>query len=148
MWVQVVPKIGDVIPVARLIVAFDALPIARWGPLFHVLCLERPGLQLRWRPMGFPKAAGSILAGADVGLFVAPPAEAGLSAVTLERSAMVVIMAVGHRLARYDELTVADVIAEPFPGGATLHPQWLAFWTLDAQRGRPARRIDDVENAE
>jgi hypothetical protein len=53
---------------------------------------------------------GSILAGADDGLLVAPPPEVGLSAVTLEQSRMVVIMAVGHRLARYDELTV-DVSA-------------------------------------
>jgi hypothetical protein len=128
--------------VARLIVAFDALPLARWGALFHVLCLERPGLQLRWRPMGFPKAAGSILAGADVGLFVAPPAEAGLSAVTLKRSAMVVIMAVGHRLARYDELMVADVIAEPFVGGAAASAVACVLGARRAARapGAPRRR--------
>jgi DNA-binding transcriptional LysR family regulator len=139
----------DIVCVDRLRVVFDALPLARWGPVFQVLCLERPDVCLEWRPIGFPTSERSLLESADVGLFVAPPREAGLSALTLETSQMVVTMAVGHRLAQSDELSVADILDEPFPGGPNHHPEWRAFWTLDEQRGGPPESTDDdVDNAE
>jgi hypothetical protein len=49
----------------------------------------------------------------------------------------------GHRLAGHDELCVAHVLGEPFPGGPRLHPEWVAFWTLDAHRGGPPISTDD-----
>jgi DNA-binding transcriptional LysR family regulator len=133
----------------RLTVAFDALPFARWGPLFQVLCIEQPGVCLEWLAVGFPTRERLLLEGADVGLFVAPPQEAGLSALTIEASQMLVLLAVGHRLGRHHELRVADIIDEPFPGGPDLHSQWRAFWTLDEQRGGPPTLTDDrVQSAE
>jgi DNA-binding transcriptional LysR family regulator len=60
-----------------------------------------------------------------------------------------VVVAAGHRLAHHDELSVADILEEPFPGSPSLHPKWTAFWTLDAQRGGPPRVTnDDVATAE
>lgn len=131
-------------------VAFDArLPHARWGPLFHVFRLERPNVGLDWRPVGFPMPGCPLLDGADVGLFLQPPHEDDLCALTLDASPMVVVMAVGHRLSHHDGLEVADVLDEPFPGGPNLHPEWSAFWTLDKQRGAPPKYTDDdVRNAE
>jgi DNA-binding transcriptional LysR family regulator len=131
-----------------LSVAFDAIPVARWGPLFHVLLLERPDLSLEWRPLGFPTAGGSLLRGADVGLFVQPPHEPGIESLVVETSELVVAMAAGHRLGRANELSIGDVLDETFLGGRNLHREWLAFWTLDAYRGGPPRVTDDeVENA-
>jgi DNA-binding transcriptional LysR family regulator len=127
---------------ASLTVAFEErLPAAHWGPLFHVLRLERPELRLEWRAAPFPTLDRSLLEGADVGLFVAPPEEEGLQALTLTTSPMVVVMAAGHRLARSHELRVADILDERFPGCAGLHPQWRAFWTLtlNVERRRGAR---------
>lgn len=130
-------------------VAFDALPLGHWGPLFHVLRLEQPDVRLEWRPMGFPTRERSLLDGADVGLFVEPPHEEGLSALTIETSPMLVLVAVGHRLAQNGELRVADILDQPFPGGPGLHPQWRAFWTLDELRPGPAPSTDDqIESAE
>jgi DNA-binding transcriptional LysR family regulator len=130
--------------VKALRIAFDAqIPNARWGPLFHVFRLERPSVRLDWQAVGFPVAGRSLLEGADVGLFLQPPSEPGLRALTLDTSPMVVVMAVGHRLAQRDVLTLSDVLDEPFPSGARLHPEWTAFWTLDRQRGEPAKRTDD-----
>ena len=129
----------------RLRVAFDALPLARWGPLFHVLRLEHPTAVLEWKRVAFPTSGSSRLDGADVGLFVHPPQGDGLASLTIERSPMVVLVATGHRLAlRSDELRVADVLDEPFPGGADFDPGWKAFWTLDKYRGGPPRFTDDV----
>lgn len=71
---------------------------------------------LAWQRTGFPRSTRSLLERADVGLFVAPPREAGLSALTVETSEMLVLVAVGHHLARRQELTVADILDEPFPG--------------------------------
>ena len=135
--------------VTCLRVAFEgSLPHARWGPLFHAFLREHPGVRLDWRAVGFPVQGRSLLDGADVGVFVHPPPEVGVRALTLETSPMVVVMAVGHRLAQQGPLSVADVLDEPFPGGPNLHPQWSAFWTLDEQRGRAPQRTDDVTDAE
>jgi DNA-binding transcriptional LysR family regulator len=128
----------------QLKVAFDAfLPVGRWAPMFHVLCLERPALRLAWRAVPFPARDRPLLDGADAGLFVAPPPETGLDALTIDTSPMAVSLAVGHRLARAEGLAVADILDEPFLGGPTLHPQWLAFWTLDERRGGPPRLLDE-----
>ena len=133
----------------QLTVAFDAFtPVARWGELFHVLRLERPDLSLAWRPAGFPRRDRPLLdATDDAALFVAPPPEEGLSAVTLDESRMVVVLAVGHPLATNHELRVADILGAPFPGGADLRPDWRAFWTLDCRRGGPPELVDDVSDA-
>lgn len=134
---------------SQLTIAFDAFPFARWGPLFQVLCIEQPGVRLNWLAVDFPTRGRSLLDGADVGLFVAPPHEAGLSALTIETSQMLVLLAVGHRLSQRLELRVADILDERFPGGPNLHPQWQAFWTLDEHRGGPPKLTDDhVRNAE
>jgi DNA-binding transcriptional LysR family regulator len=127
----------------HLKVAFDAfLPVARWAPLFHVLCLEQPGIELAWQPVGFPTTHRPLLDGADVGLFAEPPAETGLDTLTLESGPMAVTVAVGHRLARQDGVTVAEILDEPFVNSPDLHPQWRAFWTLEKQRGRPPVSAD------
>jgi DNA-binding transcriptional LysR family regulator len=130
-------------------IAFDALALSRWGPLFHVLRQEHPDMRLQWRRVGFPTWERLLLETADVGLFVEPPREPGLSAMTIETSPMLVLLAVDHRLARHHELRVADILDQPFPGCPTLHPEWRAFWTLDKQRGGPPPLSDDeVENAD
>lgn len=113
-----------------------------------MLTLERPSVQLEWEPVGFPVVDRSILDGGDVGLFLQPPREAGLTGITLESSPMVVAVAVGHPLAQRPELSVADVLDEPFPGGSRHHPEWRAFWTLDDYRGPPPRFVGDVANVE
>jgi hypothetical protein len=57
-------------------------------------------------------------------------------------------VAVGHRLAQNHELRIADILDQPFPGAPSLHPEWRAFWTLDAQRPGPPPFTDDrVETA-
>ena len=128
----------------QLRIVFDAgWPTARWAPLFHVFRLEHPDLRLEWQPTGFPIRGRSLLDGADAGLFVEPPPEAGLSALTLDVSLMVVIVAAGDRLAHNTELRLADILDRPFPGGPSLNPEWTSFWTLHEQRGVPAACTDD-----
>ena len=141
---------GQVPPVRRVTIAFDArLPNARWGPLFHVFRLERRKVTLDWQPVGFPAPGHSLLDGADVGVFLRPPRERGLCVLTLDTSPMIVVMAAGHRLTACEELCVADILDEPFPGCPHVRPEWSAFWSLDEQRGRPATLTDDdVHDAE
>ena len=128
----------------RVKVQFDArLPHARWGPLFHVFRLEHPEVRLEWWPAPLPARDRPLLDGADVGLMLEPPPDPGVSALTLDTSPMVVIVAAGDPLAHDDELSVADLLDRPFPGAPSLHPEWTAFWTLDAFRGSPPPFTDD-----
>jgi DNA-binding transcriptional LysR family regulator len=125
-------------------VHYDAhLPQVRWGPLFHVFRLEQPHATLEWRPAAFPSRNGSLLGDADVALRLEPPEDAGLSWLTLDRSPMAVIVAAGDPLAHREELRVADVLDRAFPGTPSSHPRWMAFWTLDAQRGAPPPFTED-----
>ena len=131
--------------------AFDPLPVARFGSLFDVLTREQPDVRLEWMPVAFPRHDRSPLDGADVGLFVEPQLEPGLHSLAIDVSRMVVVMAVGHRLARHHELRVAEVLDESFVDSAAAHPAWRAFWTLDARRGgappRSAVEISDFAQA-
>jgi DNA-binding transcriptional LysR family regulator len=127
----------------QLTIAFDAfLPVARWGPLFHVLCLEQPRLTLEWQPVGFPSPGRSPLDHADVGLLVEPLVGPGLDSLTIDSSPMVAVMPVGHPLARHDEISVADILDERFLDVQALDPPWRAIWTLDERRGAPAKLIE------
>jgi DNA-binding transcriptional LysR family regulator len=129
---------------SALRVLYDAhLPHVRWGPLFHVFRLEQPHAALEWRPSAFPSRVGSLLADADVALLVEPPEAPGLSWLTLDTSPMAVVVAAGDALAHREELRVADLLDSPFPGSPSSHPEWMAFWSLDAERGGPPRRTDD-----
>ncbi len=129
---------------SRLCVRFDAhLPQVRWGPLFHVFRLEQPHATLEWQPAELPSRDGSLLRDADVALLLEPPEDPGLSWLTLDRSPMAVVVAAGDALAHREELRVADLLDSPFPGAPSLHPGWMTFWTLDAQRGGPPQCTDD-----
>src|SRR3954470_8844886 len=92
----------------------SGFPVARWGPLFHVLCLEQPGLQITWLPLPFPRQDAPLLADADVGLVLPPPRRPGLATLTLDVSPMVAVMAVGHRLAQRHDPSLAGVIGARF----------------------------------
>jgi DNA-binding transcriptional LysR family regulator len=121
-------------------VAFQPLPVARWASLFHILLLESPDVRLEWVAVPFPRRDRPLLAGADVGLFLEPPCDPLLSRLEVGSSGMAVLMPAGHRLGRADEVRVADILDEPFADDPMLHPEWKAFWTLDAYRGGPPPR--------
>ena len=127
-------------------VAFETVPVARWGSLFHVLLLEQPDIQLEWIAMPFPRPDRPLLHGADVGLFLEPPLDPTLRSLVVDTSRMAVLMAVGHPLAHHHELRVAEVLDEPFPDGDGAHPAWRAFWTLEPQRGGPPPARAAAEN--
>jgi len=127
----------------QLTIAFDAfLPVARWGPLFHVLCLEHPRLTLAWQPVGFPTLGRSPLDNAEVALLVEPLAGPGLDSLTIDSSPIVAVMPVGHPLARHDDISTADILDEQFLDLHGLDPRWRAIWTLDRHRRAPAKLIE------
>ena len=126
----------------QLTIAFDAfLPVARWGPLFHVLCLEHPRLTLAWQPVGLPTLRRSPLDNAEAGLLVEPLAGPGLDSLTIDSSPMVAVMPVGHPLARHHDISAADILDEQFLDVQGLDPRWRAIWTLDQRRRAPAKLI-------
>jgi hypothetical protein len=130
-------------------VAFQTLvPMARWAPLFRAFSQQRE-LRLRWLRTETPPTRGSLLDGADAGLFVMPPHEDGLDGLTLDVSDMVVLLGTGHRLARERSVDVADVIDEPFLRGRALGGWRDSLWTLDDYRGGPPRSapVESVSEA-
>jgi DNA-binding transcriptional LysR family regulator len=133
-----------------LATGFHWLPLTRWAPMFQALCREHPGTRLHWQPLEFPLARRSPIEGVDVGLILQPPNRPDHRSLELEREPRVVMMSPTHRLADRSELTVADVLDEPFPGcHPAMDPEWQAFWTLDEERGGPAPTTEDrISNAD
>ena len=135
----------------QLAVGFQTVPLAHWGPMFQRLLTKHPGARVEWQPLDFPRA-GRPLEGVDVALLVEPTAHPELSVLVLERQSRIVVMAAGHPLAGHSQLTVKEVLDETFPGpDPTLDRRWQAFWTLDEERGGPARvtgdRVGSTEEA-
>lgn len=126
-----------------LAVGFHWLPLTRWAPIFQELCNAHPGARLSWQPLDFPVDGRSPIQEVDVGLLMEPTPRRDLSSFVLHRESRVVLMAATHPLAARRELTVADVVDQTWPG---CHPEvdrrWLAFWTLDRERGGPARMTE------
>jgi DNA-binding transcriptional LysR family regulator len=123
-----------------LAVGFEQLPLTRWAAIFQQLCQAQPGTRLRWEPLDFPLERRSPIEEVDVGLLTEPTPRPDLSSLILYREPRAVVMAATHPLAGRRELTVADVLDETWPG---CHPaidrRWRSFWTLDRERGGPAR---------
>jgi DNA-binding transcriptional LysR family regulator len=133
-----------------LAVGFHWQPLSGWAMLFQQLCSDHPGTQLDWRPLEFPLAGRSPIEEVDVGLLLEPTPHPDLSVLVLQREPRAVVMAASHPLAAHDELKVVDVLDEAWPGThPTIDRRWAAFWSLDDQRGAPARTTSDrIINAE
>jgi DNA-binding transcriptional LysR family regulator len=124
----------------------------RWrdGALCFTSCCSSGPIHLEWLPRDFPRDDQPLLDGADVGLFVEPPLDPALDALTVGSSPMVVLLPAGHRLARHHELRIADALAEPFFDAPHMNREWRAFWSLDSYRGGPpptTRRAENLQSA-
>jgi DNA-binding transcriptional LysR family regulator len=130
----------------RLVLGFLSLT----PPMLVSDVLERfvesnPGVDVQWRELGFPMLdVPAWLGDADAALVWVAPTAPGLASIGLRSSPVVVTVGARHRFATRDELTIAEVLDEPFPGVADwCDPGWLGFWGLDHYRGAPARRTPD-----
>jgi DNA-binding transcriptional LysR family regulator len=127
-----------------LAIGFHWLPLSQWAKMFQRLCEQHPGLEPRWEPLDFPREGRSPIADVDVGLLLEPTPHPELTTLVLQRDRRVVMMAASHPLAARTTLKVADVLDEAWPG---CHPSidrcWQGFWSLDRQRGGPARVSED-----
>jgi DNA-binding transcriptional LysR family regulator len=129
----------------RLRAGFMSLtPPMMAGGLFPRFAAEYPEVRIEWRQLGYPTLdARGWLGDCDLALIWFAPGTPGLASQAIRTSPLVVAMAESHRLAGRRELSVEDVLDEPFPGIVGCEPGWLGHWGLDAYRGAPARRTDD-----
>lgn len=131
----------------RLHAAFLSMtPPMMAGDLFQRFMAEHPDVSIEWRQLGYPTLTPrEWLGDADAALIWFAPTGPGLATQPIRTSPLVVVMGERHPLADRSELTVADVLDEPFPGVVDwCDPGWLGHWGLDAYRGGPARRTDDL----
>lgn len=131
----------------RLHAGFMSLtPPMMAGDLISRFMAEHPDLVIEWRQLGYPTLeARPWLGDCDAALIWFPPTAAGLATQAIRTSPLVVTMIDSHPLADRAELRVADVLDETFPGVVEwCDPGWLGYWGLDAYRGAPARRTEDV----
>lgn len=130
----------------RLRAGFMSLtPPMMAGGLFPRFSAEHPEVTIEWRQLGYPTLdARAWLGDCDLALIWFAPSTPGLASQPIRTSPLVVAMAENHPLASRSELTVADVLDETFPGIVGCEPGWLGHWGLDAYRGGPARRTDDI----
>lgn len=131
----------------RLHAGFMSLtPPMMAGELFPRFTAQHPEVTIEWRQLGYPTLEPrSWLGDSDAGLIWFSPTGPGLATQAIRSSPLVVAMHERHRLANRTELRVDDVLGEPFPGVVDwCDPGWLGYWGLDAYRGAPASRTDDV----
>lgn len=116
------------------------------GDLFQRFMVQHPGVSIEWRQLGYPTLTPREWMGdVDAALIWFAPTAPGLATQPIRTSPLVVAMGESHPLAGRSELTVAEVLDEPFPGIVDwCDPGWLGYWGLDAYRGAPARRTEDV----
>jgi DNA-binding transcriptional LysR family regulator len=114
--------------------------------LFSRFMAAHPEVTIEWRELGYPTLdMRAWLSDSDAALIWFAPSAPGLASQAIRTSPLVVAMGESHPLAGRPKLTVAEVIDETFPGIVDwCDPVWLGHWGLDAYRGAPPRRTDDV----
>jgi DNA-binding transcriptional LysR family regulator len=102
-----------------------------------------PAIQIRYRDLRFPSIpTSSWLSEVDLAVCHLPPADPNVWVESLRREPRVVLARSDHPLAGRPELSVQDVIDEPFIGfHPSVEPVWAGFWSLDDHRGGPPRRV-------
>jgi DNA-binding transcriptional LysR family regulator len=131
----------------RLHAGFMSLtPPMMAGDLFQRFMSQHPEVSIEWRQLGYPTLTPrEWLGDSDAALIWFAPTGPGLAAQPIRTSPLVVAMSESHHLADRSELTLADVLDEPFPGIVDwCDPGWLGHWGLDSYRGGHARRTRDV----
>jgi DNA-binding transcriptional LysR family regulator len=128
----------------EILIGRDGLQANGWSHLFLRLHRERPNAAIEWARLEFPVRGRSPLQHADVALLTAPPPYPGLSEMLLARQDRVALLSAGHPLAHRPEVPVEDLLDEVYIGcDPSMDSDWLAFWSLDHERGGPARMSED-----
>jgi len=102
---------------------------------------EHPDVAVSVRNVAFDDPSGGVNSGdTDVALVWLPFRMQGLASEVLFEDPRVAVLPQGHPLAARDELSAADLAAEPFGWVDGLDPVAQDFWTLAEHRdGRPPR---------
>jgi len=131
----------------ELLIGRDGLQPNGWSPLFQRLHREWPDATIEWAKLEFPVRGRSPLQHTDIALLTEPPPHPGLSELVLARQTRVAILSAGHRLAALPSVPVGDLLDEVYVGcDPSMDPAWLAFWTLEHERGGPTRMSEDRAN--
>jgi DNA-binding transcriptional LysR family regulator len=122
-------------------------PMVDAPELFTAFVAAHPDVKVSFRELSLPCGSPSgWLADVDVALCYSPTPHSQICIHELRCEPRVVLVATGHRLARREELTVAEVLDETFCGTSpSLEPIRAGFWRLDDHRGAPAPHVSDDE---
>ena len=97
-----------------------------------------PGAQVSVQDIRFDDPSGGVRDGTtDVAITWTPFDEAGLDVEQLTEEPRRIVLSRDHRLADAPQITVEDVLGEPFPVSDSTDPVYERFWTLAEERGGP-----------
>ena len=97
-----------------------------------------PGAEVSVQDIRFDDPSGGVRDGTtDVAIIWTPLDETGLEVEQLTEEPRRIVMSRDHRLADAPQLTVEDVLGEPFPVSDSTDPVYERFWTLAEERGGP-----------
>jgi DNA-binding transcriptional LysR family regulator len=110
---------------------------------------SRPGVELDLRQISWEDHSGGLNSGAVDAAFVwLPFAGEGLAFETIHEEPRVAALAADHPLAAHEQLTIDQIVDEPWPYVDT-DPVALGFWTLvDFRGGAEARRGPTISSIE
>ncbi|HEX9482213.1 MAG TPA: LysR family transcriptional regulator [Solirubrobacteraceae bacterium] len=133
---------------AVLEVGFLGSPPPLTAPLIlDAFGLACPHADVSFRELRFPGGStAEWLVDVDVAICFSPPSHPEVESQPLWDERRSVLLRSTHRLASRSELSVAEVLEEPF---YRFHPSvdrgWAGFWNLDDHRGGPPQIVTSAE---
>ena len=111
--------------------------------LFNAFAEAHPDAEVSLRDLPFPRGATATwLEEVDVAFCHRPAVDPGISLKVIRTEPRGLVAHAGHRFARREELTVAEVLDETFVSyHPDVQPEWAGFHSLDDHRGGPPRSM-------
>jgi DNA-binding transcriptional LysR family regulator len=107
-----------------------------------------PDVRLRFSELSMTTQLDALITGAvDVAILRPPILDPGVELHALFAEPRVAVLPRGHPLAAGKDISVNDLVDEPFVTAAAGAPAgWGAFWRCDDDRGEPGRVVADMRS--
>ncbi len=107
------------------------------SPIFEALRACQPGIEVHAEETGFSDQLSALKDGrVDIALIRPPVNDPSVVVVPIAEEPRCLVMGTAHPLAGATELLLDEILDQPMLG-LMAPEEWVSYWHLDAERGRP-----------